>query len=72
MRAIARAFFKDSRGDWHQPGTPVESLDEEELRKLEEDKKVRIVRTQMKKPPRTRGRRKSGSKTNNGRDGRAD
>lgn len=56
MECNVITYFKDDRGDWHQPGT-LHEFSEDEARKYEKMGALRIVRTQMLKTPATRKRR---------------
>lgn len=68
MEGLCKAFFKDSRGDWHQPGNRDE-FSPQEAEELEQAGRIKIIRTAMVEGPtdtrdvpdvqRKRGRRKN-------------
>jgi hypothetical protein len=53
MKTVSVQYFKDSRGEWHQPGNIVE-VEEEESRALVQKGFVKIIRTAMVKEPENR------------------
>jgi hypothetical protein len=53
MRAIAMQFFKDSGGEWHQPGSNAE-FDKDEAVELERRGAIKIIETAMIEQPETR------------------
>ncbi len=55
MQVIVRQYFKDARGEWHQPGNRTDFPDDE-VEGLEKSGAIKIVRTAMLEgPSETRG-----------------
>lgn len=53
MRAIAKTYFKDGRGEWHQPGSECE-FDDAEAKRLETDGHIKTIRTESVEAPESR------------------
>jgi hypothetical protein len=46
-------YFKDSRGEWHQPGSECE-FDDAEAKRLETDGHIKTIRTESVEAPESR------------------
>lgn len=54
MKALVQHFFKDDRGDWHQPGNFDDFTDPAEIEVLEKRGAIKIVKTAMVEAPESR------------------
>jgi hypothetical protein len=52
-RYLVRTYFKDARGEWHQPGN-LTDMEEEEAREAVKRGDIQTYRTQSMEPPETR------------------
>lgn len=53
MRYLVGAFFKDNKGEWHQPGTVID-MEPEEAALWKSRGVIKAYRTQMVTQPETR------------------
>lgn len=54
MKCLVIGYFKDNRGEWHQPGNVDEFTDPEEIETLRNRGGIKIIETAMVEAPESR------------------